>query len=90
MFSQASVILSIGGHGRHPPCPVHAGIHPPCPVHAGIHTPRQTPPLERHPPWADNPLPSACWDTPPTLTATAADGTHPTGMHSCSTNVMTI
>ena len=23
--------------GRHPPCPVHAGIHTPCPVHAGIH-----------------------------------------------------
>ena len=33
-------------------------------------------------PRADTPLPSACWDTPPS-TATAADGTHPTGMHSC-------
>ena len=40
------------------------------------------------------PLPSACWERltpwadtlppPQTLTATAADGTHPTGMHSCS------
>ena len=40
--------------GRHPPCPVHAGIHtPPCPLHAGIDM------------------------------ATAADSTHPTGMHSC-------
>ena len=28
---------------------------------------------------------SACWDTPPQQTATAADGTHPTGMHSCFT-----
>ena len=27
--------------------------------------------------------PSACWDTPLGLTATAADGTHPTGMHAC-------
>ena len=46
-------------------------------------------------PWADtskanNPLPSACWDTHPPCPvhvgidmATAADGTHPTGMHSC-------
>ena len=42
------------------------------PVHAGI------------PPWADTPRA----DTPsradtPQQTATAADGTHPTGMHSC-------
>ena len=35
------------------------------------------------------PVPSACWDTPPCPVhskigmATAADGTHPTGMHSC-------
>ena len=36
-------------------------------VHAGIHTPQQTPPR------AD----------PPQQTATAADGTHPTGMLSC-------
>ena len=44
-------------------------------------------------PRADIPLPSACWDThppaqcmlgymPPPPAATAADGTHPTGMHS--------
>ena len=37
---------------------------------------------------------SACWDTPPgqtpppQQTATAADGTHPTGMHSCVTRVL--
>ena len=50
------------------PHPVHASIHThPCPVQAGIHTPRQTPP------WADN--------VPPM--ATAADGTHRTGMQSC-------
>ena len=47
--------------------------------------PGQQPPLGRHP------LPSAYWDTPPPCPvhagidmATAADGTHPTGMHSCS------
>ena len=42
-------------------------------VHAGIHPPADPPsgrpPLVRHP--------------PPQQTATAADGTHPTGMHSC-------
>ena len=34
-------------------------------------------------PWADTHLPSVCWDTPPPPKATAADGTHSTGMHSC-------
>ena len=82
----------------HTPCPVHAGIHtPPCPVHAGIHThPLPSACWDTH----THPLPSACWDThtpcpvhagihtsprqiPPKM-ATAADGTHPTGMHSCS------
>ena len=38
-------------------------------VHAGIPPWAGTPPLGRH---------------PPVQTATAADGTHPTGMHSCS------
>ena len=62
--------------------PLPPGQTPPCPVHAGIHTP----------------LPSACWDTPPCPVhvgihsaqlhagidmATAADRTHPSGMHSC-------
>ena len=50
-------------------------------MHVRIHTP-----LGRHAPWADPP-----WtDTPrvdtPQQTATAADGTHPTGMHSCLIN----
>ena len=48
----------------------------------GVYTDRQTPPsrhstLCRHPP-----LPS-----PPPQMATAADGTHPTGMHSCYKNL---
>ena len=43
-------------------------------VHKGRCTPpRQTPPLGRHPPWADTPR----------QMATAAGGAHPTGMHSC-------
>ena len=47
-------------------------------------TPRQTPawadtPQADTPPLADTSLTSACWD----MIATAADGTHPTGMHSC-------
>ena len=55
--------------------------HPP-----GADTPRSRPPRSRHPPGADTPQeqtsPGA--DTPPPgETATAADGTHPTGMHSC-------
>ena len=46
------------------------------PVHAGIQQPRaDTSP----PPWADTPL----LPHPPQQTATAADGMHPTGMHSC-------
>ena len=73
MFLHLSVILSTGGSA-----PVHPGIH---------HLPEQNPL-----PGADNPLgadtPSGA-DTlqeqtsPREQTATAADGTHPTGMHSC-------
>ena len=47
------------------------GVHPP-----GQTPPEQTPPLYRHP-RADTP------PHPPGQMATAADGTHPTGMHSC-------
>ena len=56
-------------------------------VHAGIHTPRADNPLGRHPlgrhpNLGRHPLPGA--DTPPPQqTATAANGTHPPGMHSC-------
>ena len=48
--------------------------HPP-----GRHLPRQTPP-GRHLPWADTPRADTPNPAPPT--ATAADGTHPTGMFS--------
>ena len=67
MFSQASVILITGEV---------CGRHPP-----GRHPSGQTPLL-----------PNACWDTHTpaqcmlgytTPAATAPDGTHPTGMHSC-------
>ena len=44
-------------------------------MHAGIpHTPRRTPPGSTHTPGKH---------PPPRETAAAADGTHPTGMHSC-------
>ena len=50
----------------------------------GTHTPQQTPPGQT-PPWADTPQADPWADTPPPApqTATAADGTHPTGVHSC-------
>ena len=68
--------------------------HPPCAVHVGIHTPLPSACWDTHPLpsacWDTPPLPSACWDTPPPCPvhagigmASAADGTHPTGMHSC-------
>ena len=59
------------------------GVYPS--MYWGRWPPGQTPP-------ADTPLPSACWNTHPCPvhagihplpTATAADGTHPTGMHTC-------
>ena len=53
-------------------------------VHAGIHPPgRHPPPGQTPPPRADTPLPQGRPHLPPRQTATAADGTHPTGMHSC-------
>ena len=86
IFSQASVSHSVNRGkgcladtplGRHP-TQCMPGYTAPCPVHAGIHTPRQT-------------TPNACWDTHPPMhagihpppVATAADGMHPTAMHSC-------
>ena len=85
MFLHLFVILSTGGvypsmHlGRHPPgeTPI-PGRHLP-----GQTFPGQTPPWadtpEQTPPWADTPA-----DPPPQQTATAADGTYLTGMHSYS------
>ena len=76
MFSQVSVILFTGGvytpfHlARHPPSR-HSPCRHPLPwadTLPGRHLPRQTPPQV---------------DNTPSETATAADGTHPTGMHSC-------
>ena len=71
IFSQASVSHFTRGEGRgvsdRHP-PVHAGIHPPpIPVHVGIHPHAQCMLVY-------SPLPPV---------ATAADGTHPTGMHPC-------
>ena len=43
----------------------------------GYHPPEQAPPSRSRPPLRSRP--------PPQQTATIADGTHPTGMHSCST-----
>ena len=55
---------------------VHKGGGVSASVHTGIHTPlgRHTP-MRRHPTGQTPP--------PPQQTTTAADGTHPTGMHSC-------
>ena len=57
----------------------------------GQTSPRQTspqadiPPLGRHNPWEDTPLGRhPLGRHPPLQTATAGDGTHPTGMHTCS------
>ena len=91
MFLQASVCPR--GGGCLPQCML--GYHTP----GSRHPPGADPPQSRHPlavdtPGADTPLP---WEqTPPsrhppradtpradTEAATAADGTHPTGMHSC-------
>ena len=83
MFSQACVKNSVHGGGGRGLGTQHALGQTPSLPSAGMlgytHTPGQTPPtpgrpsMGRHPPQADI--------LPPT--ATAADGTHPTGMHSC-------
>ena len=85
MFSQACVKNSVHrGEGvwQTPPrqTPLSPGRHP------QADTPQADTPSDRHTPQADTPL------TPhPQQTATAVDGTHPTGMHSCLTgNIKTI
>ena len=56
-----------------------------CPQGGEVYTPWADTPLGRHPPgqttpWAD----THWWADTPGQTASAADGMHPTGMHSCS------
>ena len=64
---------------------VHSGVGVSASVHAGIPSPLSRPPgadthpRSRHPPGAATPREQ----TSPRDTTTAADGTHPTGMHSC-------
>ena len=83
MFLQASVCPQGGRWGCLPQCMLGYHTHPPP---RSRHPPEQMPPQEQTPPREDTPPravtpPEA--DTPPRDTATAADGTHPTGMHSC-------
>ena len=60
-------------------------VHPPRDQVHPLRT-RYTPTLDQvHPPW-DQVHPPGTTYTPPRDTATAADGTHPTGMHSCYLN----
>ena len=77
--------LSVHGGEGGVSASVHAGIPPPAsqeqiPPRADTPQGADTP-LEQTPPRAHSP-PGA--DTPPRDTVTAADGTYPTGMHSCS------
>ena len=79
------VCLSTGGGGS---ASVHAGIPPPRTRHPPGPDPPRTrqppgpdPPRTGHPPPGTSPPPGA--GTPPQQMATIADGTHPTGMHSC-------
>ena len=95
MLSHLSVILFTGGvSGRHPskqtpwvdtPTPTNLHKYPlgrhhhhPAQTPPWVDTPPQTPP--RQTPWVNTPGQTP---DPPPETATAADGTHPTGMHSC-------
>ena len=81
MFSQASVILFMGGWQTHSPWQTPPARHP---------SARLTPPLAIHPPAKcmlgyTHPCPvHAGMIHIPSPTATAVDGTHPTGMHSSS------
>ena len=79
MFSQASVTPSPGQPppGQAPPLDRHPPGQTPPRQTPWADTPRQTPPGPTPPPKVDQP-PS------PPETATAADGMHPTGIHSCN------
>ena len=79
--------------GKHPPwADIPPGRNPWADMPRCRHTPRQTPPGQKPPgqtsPWADTsrvdtPGQTPRADVPLRQTATAVDGTHPTGMHSC-------
>ena len=96
MFSRASVILSKMVSGRHPPPPWQTlpgrQTSPWSDTPLGRHPSGQTPLLGRHPhgqtPPGQNQPPSrhppGQTSPPAQQTTTAADGTHPTGMQSCS------
>ena len=56
-------------------CPRWRGEGGSAPFHAAIHPLSGPTSLDTHTPWT----------SPPPEMATAADGTHPTGMHSCLT-----
>ena len=92
MFLHLSVSHSVhrGGWqthplGSHPPGQTHPLSRQPLPPRR--HDPRQTLPWADTP-WVDTPPRQTPWaDTPPPETATAADGTYPTRMHSCSSYV---
>ena len=71
---------------RQPPGQTLPGRHPlqiPPGRHPGQRPPRQTPSLGRNPPQTP-PTDTPPGQTPPEM-ATAADGMHPTGIHSCKT-----
>ena len=71
---------------------VHRGVSATLPP-PGWTSPSQTPPVGRHlPAQCMLALPSACWDTHPTVQCMLgygqqAGGTHPTGMHTCFTSI---
>ena len=91
MFLHLSVCPQMGSAS------VHAGISPPPPAKEQT-PPEQAPPgagtpLEQTPPWEQTPPgsrhPPQEQTPPPQQTATVADGTHPTGMHSCWYDILT-
>ena len=87
MFSQASVILFMGvadtpwAETPHPLAEPPPWTDPPEQTPLWADTSRKTAPWTDTP-WADTPLGRHPYP-PRAKTATAADGTHPTGMHSC-------
>ena len=82
IFSQECVKNSVHGGGELCLAQCMLGYTPP-----GQTPPGQTPPWADTPLWADTPprqTPTLGRPPPLQQTATAADDTHPTGMHSCS------